>query len=215
MIKLALFILVILFSACSFKAPVNQWQYKSVNAFESYKKNFLSDNDVSAKNDLIRAVGHAKKSSDLTQLARVYLGQCALERSVGLENSCNEYIELEGLVDDKELQSYYHFITKKLKENELNTLPDSYKDFASFYLKGDIQNSIAEIQKIETVSSKLIAATLVKDDMSEKDLEKLLEDVSYHGYKKAVIYLLKLISSKTENQQKIQKLEKKIKILEK
>jgi hypothetical protein len=86
--KILLFIFLLQFNGCSFKTPQNKWQFKSVNAFSAYTKNFLSAKDTLAKDDLKRAVNHAKQSANLSQLARIYLGECALNISVGLKDNC-------------------------------------------------------------------------------------------------------------------------------
>ena len=92
----------LLFSACSFKSPPNQWQFKSTAAFDSYTKNFLSSNDALAKNDLSRAIKHAKQSADLKMLARVYLGECALNISVGIDDNCKDYLNISVERQNKE-----------------------------------------------------------------------------------------------------------------
>ena len=109
--SLILFIAVF-FGACSFKTPPNQWQHKSANAFNTYVKDFMHGEDSLAKSDLKRAIKHAKKSSDLTTLARVYLGKCALNISVGIDDKCEEYKNISHLVEDEELLNYYSVITK-------------------------------------------------------------------------------------------------------
>ncbi|MFT7005397.1 MAG: hypothetical protein ACJAWW_002772, partial [Sulfurimonas sp.] len=103
----------VFFSACSFKSPANQWQYQSSSAFDSYTKNFLSCNNSLAKNDLSRAIKHSKQSADLTMLCKIYLGKCALNISVGLNDSCKEYKNISELVNNKSLDAYYDFITLK------------------------------------------------------------------------------------------------------
>lgn len=214
MIKLVGVFFILFFSACSFKTPPNQWQYKSVNAFESYKKNFLFSQDVLADNDLKRAIEHAKQSSHLVQLAKIYLGKCALNNSLGVQDGCNEFKELDNIVNDKKLHSYYLFITNELTQEDVSDLPSTYKDFAYSYINKDYEDAVKEIFNIEMITSKLIAANFVKNSMSVEDIQKLLDEVSYFGYKKAVLYWLKIKKSKMEDTLKIQKVDKKIKILE-
>ncbi|WP_373071563.1 hypothetical protein [Sulfurimonas sp.] len=214
MIKFSAIFFIMFFSACSFKTPPNEWQYKSVNAYESYKKNFLSSNNSLADSDLKRAVGHAKKSSNLDQLARIYLGKCAINNSVGIEDSCTEFKELESLVDDQTMHSYYLLIVNKLTYDDIENLPDTYKSFAYSYINKDYKQAVKEMFDIQTITSKLIAANIVKSNMSVEDIEKLLEEVSFYGYKKTVVYWLKVMKTKVEDTLKIQKIDKKIKILE-
>jgi hypothetical protein len=214
MIKFFVISFILFFSACSFKTPPNEWQYKSVIAFESYKKNFLSSNDALADNDFNRAVGHAKQSSDLEQLAKIYLGRCAMNNSVGIEDSCSEFKELESLVNDQKLHSYYLLITNNLTEEDLKYLPSIYKDFANSYIRKDYKEAVKEMLDMQTITSKIIAANILKNSMTVEDIEKLLDEVSYFGYKKTVLYWLKIKKSKLEDTRKIKKIDKKIKILE-
>ncbi len=213
MIKIILLFILFFFTACSFSTPPNEWQYKTSNSFELYVKSFLSSKEVLSEGDFKRAVKHAKHSSNLDILAKIYLGRCAIRNSVGIEDSCKEFVELKSLVDSKSLNSYYLFITKKLKIEDVEYLPSAYKDFAQMYLNKNYIHAKKEMFNIEKLSSKLIAANMIKRNMNTKDIEKLLEDISFYGYKKSVLYWLGVLKSKTNDTQKIKKIDKKIKIL--
>jgi hypothetical protein len=213
MIKLFSLFLLVFFTACSFSQPTDEWKYKAINAFESYKKNFLSSQDVSANSDFKRALSHAKKTSNLEHLARLYLSRCALRNSVGLADGCSEYKELSSLVDDKELSSYYNLITKELKQEDIEHLPQIYRGFASALLNKEHKKALKEMQEMEVISSKLITAELIKNSLSVADIEQLLVDASLHGYKKSVLYWLNILKDKTKDTQKSKDIEKKIRIL--
>jgi aryl carrier-like protein len=215
MIKVTLLSIALVFlSACSFKSPPNQWQYKSTSAFDSYTKNFLSSNDALAKNDLNRAIEHAKHSADLTMLSRIYLGKCALNISVGIKDSCQDYKNIAPLVNDKTLEAYYNFITLQLDSIQLLNLNNEYRDFASYiklkqYSKADIQ-----ISKISRPTSKLLSASLMKNNLSSKTRKEILDLASFYGYKKSVLFWLKNIRDNTNDEIKRHNLSKKISILE-
>lgn len=119
MIKITLLLFSLLISGCSFKTPVNEWQYKSSSAFNMYTKDFLTGDETLAKNDLSRAIMHAKKSADLSQLARIYLGECALNISVGVQESCDKYRSISHLVNDDSLDAYYHLIQLSIKKEQI------------------------------------------------------------------------------------------------
>jgi len=176
--SLALFIAVMIFG-CSFKTPPNEWKYKSADAFSSYVKNFMQGEDVLARNDLKRAVKHAKKSADLTPLARVYLGKCALNISVGIVDRCDEYKKISNVVEDEELFNYYGIVTKTSTQN-----PDDILD-------------------TNRATSILLNGALKKDELSSEERAKLLEVASFHGYKKAVFFWLE--ESKKHSEQEAQK----------
>ena len=213
MIKIAFLSLsLLLFSACSFKSPPNQWQYKSTTAFVSYTKNFLSANDSLARNDLSRAIKHAKQSADLKMLARIYLGECALNISVGIDDSCQNYLNITDVVNDNSLKAYYSFITLK-PESSVENLNSQYKDFALLIKKNDFSKANSEILKIQKHTSKLLAAALVKDKLTQSSRYEMIKTASFYGYKKSVLFWLNeaKINSTDKNERK--KLSKKIYIL--
>ena len=213
MIKVILLFTLFFFTACSFSTPPNEWQYKTSNSFELYVKNFLSSKENVAEDDFNRAVKHAKHSSNLDILAKIYLGKCAINNSVGIEDKCMEYVEIESLVESKSLNSYYLFINKKLKKEDIKYLPSVYQDFAYMYLNKNYKQAKQEMFSIEKISSKLIAANMLKKNLNTTDIEKLLEEVSFYGYKKSVIYWLEVLKTKTKETRKINKIDKRIKIL--
>lgn len=183
-------LLVLLFvSSCSLKTPPNQWQYRSASAFNAYTHDFLSGENNLAKNDLARAIRDAKKSANLSTLARIYLGKCALNIAVGIEDSCQEYQNISSLVDDVKLQEYYKFITKKSDVKAKNVL-DMSKD-----------------------SSKLLNGALNKEHLDDTSRKKMLDIASYHGYKKAVLFWLQERLHHSSDAKKRAQLQKKIHIL--
>lgn len=213
MIKITILSLsLLLFSACSFKSPPNQWQYKSTTAFDSYTKNFLSANGSLAKNDLSRAIKHAKQSADLKMLARIYLGECALNISVGIDDGCQDYLNIADVVNDNSLEAYYSFITLKPKYSVKN-LNSQYKDFASLVKNKDFSKANSEILKIQKPTSKLLAASLIKDKLTQQTRYEMINSASFYGYKKSVLFWLSEAKINTTDEDERKKLSKKISIL--
>ena len=211
-----LVILVFSFSACSlpdFKTHPNAWQHKSVNAFSSYTKNFLRSNDEIAKNDLSRAISHAKNSADLTGLARIYLGECALHVSVGNNSTCKQYDEISELVDSNKLDSYKDFLTKNLAKSQIPLLPKNYQDFALHVESSNYTQANKDILDMKRTTSKLLSAALIKDDINIQTINHIIDTASFHGYKKAVIFWLYELKNKIEDNDKKEKITKKIAIL--
>ncbi len=214
MIKMIFLASCLLFiSACSFTSPPNQWRYNSSTAFDSYTKNFLSSNDAMAKNDLYRAIKHAKKSANLKVLARIYLGECALNISVGIEDKCIDYKNISDVVNDKTLDAYYSFITLKLNESQLLHLSNPYKEFASYLNKKEFAKAESEILKTSKSTSKLLCASLMKEDLSSKTRQEMIKVASFHGYKKSVLFWLNEAKKKSTDENERQYLSKKISIL--
>ncbi len=203
----------LLFVGCSFKSEPNVWEYNSAKAFQSYKENFLKGNDLLAASDLKRAVALAKSSDDLTQLASIYLGKCALEIAVGKQSECRAYKQIHDLVTCKKIRNYYLFLQNDTENLDVVFLPKRYQEFASALKKRDYKSANEEIRKIEDPASAMIALSLLGTQATKESLETTLKKVSFYGYKKGVIHLLEEILKKTDdiNEKKI--LQKKIDIL--
>jgi len=210
-----LFILLalIFLSACSFQTPQNQWQYKSSSAFESYKKNFLSNNDVLAKSDLNRAIKHAKQSADFTQLARIYLGVCSLNLANGVKDDCKNYKRVSNLLKSKELESYYKLISNAITQKDIEYLPQEYKEFALSLVEKDYAKANQDILNIQKTTSAFVASALIKEYLQPQTREYILTKASYHGYKKTVLFWLEENLKYTKDEEKIQQIQKKIFIL--
>lgn len=213
--KLLLYALIVIsFSACSFKTPPNEWQYKSANAFDSYTKNFLGANESLAKDDLNTAVQNAKRSADLTPLARIYLGECALNISVGLTDKCNKYKDIADIANNKALDAYFAFLTSSMTNEQINKLPKNYQKFALHAKNSEFAKADNELLNISKPTSLFLAAALIKKDIADETIEEVVKTASFHGYKKVVIFWLNEKKNRTADIDKKNKISKKISILE-
>lgn len=201
------------FLGCSFKTPPNEWQYKSTNAFNSYKKNFLAQNDLMAQNDLNRAINHAKVSANLDLLAHIYLGECALNKSVGINDECKKYSEIRDIVDNKKLNSYYEFINKNIKSSDISSLANEYQSFAKHLQNKEYKKANEDILKMSKATSILLSASLIQNHLTTKTRDYTIDTASFYGYKKAVIFWLKDKKRNTTDKAKKAKISKKISIL--
>ncbi len=204
---------IILFSGCSFSTPPNDWQYKSVNAFNSYTKNFLYSNDKIAKNDLQRAVSHAKNSANLNHLARIYLGKCALNISVGIDDRCQEYKDIKEIINSNTLDAYYDFLLSIITGKQIDKLPKIYQEFAWHMETKNFKKANTDILSMDRATSQILAASLLKNNIDKKSINKVIETASFHGYKKAVIFWLKKLKRITTDKKEVDKINKKISIL--
>ena len=216
MIKYIYFIITLFFiMGCSFKVPQNQWQQKSTNAFNSYRKNFLSANDAIAQSDLKRAIKHAKQSADLTQLARVYLGKCALNISVGMEDSCQDYLAISDLVKSEELNAYYLFITDSIiEENDIDKLPSYYQEYIRNLKDFKYKEVDRDILEMPRVTSTLLCAVLSKEYIDVKTRKRVIKLASFYGYKKVVLFWLNEQKRFTKSKKEKDFINKKILILQ-
>ncbi len=206
-------IFIIFISGCSLKEPANISQYKANNAFRQYQKSFLYDENLLAKSDLKRAIKYAKTDSNLDQLATIYLGECALNISVGLSSGCKEYKNIETLIDNQKLISYYHLINNKIKKDEIQLLPKVYRKFATYLIDNNVNKAFNEILNMEKISSMFISSAIIKDKLSKEDTKKLIKIASFNGYKKSLLFWMKQLKDKTKNYEEKKIIERKILIL--
>lgn len=210
MIKSLLIVFVLLFSACSMEPAPNSWEYKSSSYFESYKKNFLYDKDVLAQADLESALSYAKQGTDATQLASIYLGKCALNIAVGLDDKCIEYQEFEELVSCPKIKNYYKMVQNNFEQIEIEMLPPRYRDFVLSMQKQDVKRANSIIQKMDDPVSQLLTISLLGESVTKETLQKAIEASTFYGYKKGTISLLKKLEIKTDDAKEKELIEKKL-----
>jgi len=206
-------IFLFIFSGCSFQAPQNHNQFKTSSAFSSYINNFLSANDTLAKSDLKRSIQHAKKSADFKALANIYLGECALNISVGIDDSCEKYIKIRDLVGTKTTNAYFNLVTNQLQKKEISHLPEVYQDFALQRYNRAFNSAYEEIQGMQNISSQLISASLIKESLTQHQIETLIKRASFFGYKKSILFWLEELKSSTDDRELKEKITKKISLL--
>jgi hypothetical protein len=210
---LLLLLISFLFLGCSFKETPNKWEYESAAAFDSYKKNFLKQKDSLAKNDLQRAIEHAKSGSDFNNLATIYLGECALHISVGIEEKCQNYLDIKDLTTDKSLEAYYNFITATLTKEQIPLLPVIYQNYVWHVRYMEYPKAQQDIATMTKMSSKFLAAALMKENLDTKMRERMIELASYYGYKRVVLFWLEESKKWTKNKKELELLDRKISIL--
>lgn len=205
--------LLVFFQGCSFKSPLNQWEFNSSSSFSSYSKYFLIDEEELANSELQRAIKYAKQSANLEQLARVYLGACALNISVGKEDKCKDYIKIEEFVSSPELKVYYLMLLNEGQEEQTSYLPKQYQTFIEYKYLKKYDLAFESIKSIKQASSQFIAAKLIKKQIKKSQVKFLINKASFYGYKKIVLFWLNYYYSLESNLKEKEKIAKKIKIL--
>jgi len=206
-------LLSLFFVACSFKTPPNQWEYNSTSAYNSYEKYFLSNQNILAKSYIDTAISTAKQSANLNQLARVYISACALNKSVDEIKYCKEFENIKDLVSQKELQIYFKMLNQKLDETQIEYLPKQYQGFYKDFLSQKYEMAFKNLVNMKRITSKFIAASLIKEYLNKEQIEYLLKIASKYGYKKYVLYWLKISLEKEDNLREKELIRKKIGIL--
>ena len=203
----------VLFNACSFKSPPNKWQQQSATNFSSYTQNFLKDRNSLAKNDLKRAIKNAKVSANLVPLAKIYLGKCALDISVGSKNSCRDYQEIKTLLKNDKLDAYNAFLSLNYNHAQIELLPSQYQEFATALLQKKFHKANTSLISMKKTTSALLASALLKEHIEIKTIDYILNISSHYGYKKSVLYWLKSLKTLLKDKEQIKVIRKKIEIL--
>ncbi len=186
----------LLFVSCSAKNPPYEWRANSALAFASYTQSFLKD-EVIAQGELETAIQSAKSSANLEQLGSIYLGKCALNKAVGISDGCYEYQKIAHLINAPSLDAYYRLLTHR--SISIEALPSHYRAFAQ-------AKTFENLKAISKPTSRLIAASLIKERLTLAQKEEMVQLASQYGYKKAVIFWLQeSLKNSTSTQKSIVK----------
>ncbi len=207
-------IFLLFLAGCANTTPPNQWQYDSSSSFEEFESSYLKGDFELARDFLQKAIKSAKSSSNLETLASIELSRCALRVGLFKPIKCRKYRELEPLIESKSLKSYAKLLKKSLQQEDVKYLPKQYRDFGKALLEEDYPRANSIVARIKSPTSQMVAGALIKDNLSYKNIEKIVNKLSFYGYRVAVLRWLKFQISKTTEKEKRAILKKKLKILE-
>ena len=208
-----IFISLLLFQACSSPQPNNRWQYQATSSLHAYTKHYLEGNTLRAKADLAHAREEASKSVQLHTLIDIELSVCATNISVLEADPCDKAFDLLALDPDPTQKAYLDLLSNQLSSSQVKDLPQQYQDFATFLLANNIDEINDKIQYIEPISSRVLASALIKDQLTNKNIQELTDTLSYYGYKTALLAWLKFQIQKEDDLEKKEKLMAKLKVL--
>lgn len=199
-------------SGCMGTPPKNEWQLKAISAFNGYKIYYLEDKIGLAQHDLQRAKELAKQGTDLKTLARLELAQCAVQIGVLEATHCEEYQTVAHLYQDAELNAYFRFLQQQTQRADVALLPSQYYPFATQLLDGIISSDQLEqtLVKINNLESRLIAAALVRDKLSANFVRQLIQQTSFHGYKRASLQWMQHLTQITPSADEANRLQQTI-----
>lgn len=217
--KTALFNLIfllffVILSGCApMPEPKNKWQYDAVSAIHKFKTHFLQNQLDRAKADLSHARDFASQSAHLQTRIDVELSACAMQLGVLQATECKEAAALLALDSDSHQLAYLHLLTSRLTENEITLLPKQYRSFAQSLLSKDTKEINDTLKKITPVSSRLIASALSINTINDKNIQGLIDELSYHGYKNPLIAWMHVQMNKEKDPAKKARLKAKLEVL--
>ncbi len=194
--------MVLVIGGCTPQPLPNRWQYQSTNGYKNFERYYLEDKTLYAAVEFDRARAYASQSADLTTLARIELSRCALKAGMLEPFECKEYVLLDPLVADRELEAYHAFLSRSITQEWVSSLPPQYREIASLYVKGEFKEADRTLLAIEPLTSRLIAASVMAEKLDDATIEQIVADASYHGYKRAVIVWLGLLIERTKEEQR-------------
>ena len=136
-----------------------------------------------------------------------------LHVSVLEDDDCKKYKELDDLVTSDELRSYSLFLQNKITKDDIKNLPSRYQDFSEYVQKKEYKNAQKELEKMDDIVSKMVAASLIREYLDPKSIKNIIDEASFYGYKKAVINWMKFYETKVTDSTERDLINKKLKIL--
>lgn len=212
-IGLCLLSLIFYITACSNPQPENKWQYDAVLMSEKHKKHFLQDNLIAARLDLNHARKFASRSAELRTLIDIELQACAMKIASLEVDQCERAAELLSLQSNDSQNAYLNLLLSKISTETIEYLPTQYQSFAEVFIGGDkilINKSLA---KIRPLTSRLIASSLYKESIDDINIQELIDELSYRGYKRPLLAWLNQQMQREEDSQERERLRAKIQVL--
>ncbi len=198
-------------SGCMGTPPKNEWQLKAISAFNGYKIYYLEDKIGLAQHDLKRAKELAKQGTNLKILAQLELAQCAVQIGVLEATPCEKYQTVTRLYQDAELNAYFRFLQQQTQRADIALLPSQYHSFARQQINGNTSDQLEQtLIKINNLESRLIAAALVRDKLSANFVRQLIQQTSFHGYKRASLQWMQHLAQITPSADEANRLEQTI-----
>ncbi len=191
-------IFIILFAGCSFKINEKyKYRVNASNSFESYKRYYLKGETRLASIALKRALHSAKSGTDVNAIAKIYLGECAMHNALLIKDRCEQYTSIKQLIPNNKLDGYYNLLQNDIGNISTKYLPSQYKIFIENLKNKNYKNAFKSIQSMQTVSSKLIAASIMKNKLTKKEIKYIIKVSSSVGYKHATLRWYELLKKKS------------------
>lgn len=199
--------------ACSTSKPENGWQYEATRMSKNYQNNFLQNKTLRASLDLKHARELAKRSANLEPLINIELTACGMEISALNTSECTEASKLLRLQANDEQQAYLHLLLLQIQLDEIKYLPQQYQSFTRSLLNKDDLSINKEIASMKPFSSKLIASSLSKELLNDENIDQLIQELSFKGFKRPLLSWLRFQMDKEKDKVKKAHLKAKIDVL--
>jgi len=208
------FVIVFFFaSACSSPVPKNKWQHDAAGFCHDYQEHFLQGKDLRAKLDLSHAKKSATQSAQLKTLIDIELTVCAMKISNLDTTACPKAEELLTIEPEPSQSAYLDLMRSQPTTQSQAYLPSQYQDFAKALSSQDSLKINQSLSSIEPLSSRLLASSLSREYINTKNIQELINALSYRGYKKPLLSWLAFQMNAEQDPHEKARLKAKIDVL--
>jgi len=109
--------------------------------------------------------------------------------------------------------AYLHLLQSLRQDKEIKYLPERYRAFALAMIEADPAKINTRLASIRPLSSRHVASALAQDDLDDENIQELITELSYHGYKNPLLAWLNVQVQKETDPQKKVRLKAKISVL--
>lgn len=198
------------------QAPVPDWQQNTAAALDRYRMSLLAGDRNAAAGDFREALREAKRGGDISQLATVYLTQCALQQALLEFDSCPDYRALASLGTTAAHQAYFDWLQAAPALPDVPLLPAAYRELALHLEEKNPQAIHRIVSRIDTPVSRLIACgTVVKTGRADPALLQLaIETAARQGWKSAHLVYRKQLADVLEKAGRVEEAHQQRRLIE-
>jgi hypothetical protein len=176
-----------------------------------YQEMMLKGDSFQASYYLKDAIKEAQNDVSLRSLAIVYLGECAMQKAMGLKTQCQSYESLKNLFKDSKFEAYKAMLLSQKVKN-----PADLHKYQSFYEALEAKSvTLSDIKSLDTIYAQAIAARLVyeKGQITKDMLAFMIEQASSENLKGLMLVWLDIAKDMAAGEEKI-RLDQKIRLLQ-
>ncbi|OPY88665.1 MAG: hypothetical protein A4E71_00324 [Smithella sp. PtaU1.Bin162] len=206
--------------ACGSSQPIPQWKDTSFRQLETYKVNFLTDQEDATEPHFAKAKKAASSNNNLLLLSTVYLTKYALHTAALEEFDDSDFLRMEKLHPHAANRAYYNLLKGDFHAVEVKLLPPIYSKLLPFMAQKNLSAANREFASMNDSLSVLIACGIwVKHLPYDDSIVKLAIDIAAaNGWRRPLwAYLTTLQQYYLDHQEttKAQNIKERLELLKK
>lgn len=209
--RISVFLLVLLLSACSSGPTVPDWKIDTQTAMERYTQYYLEGRSKLALASFNKARSASAATADINAVAHLELVRCGVAMAALDSSPCTGYTSLASTnpVD----ANYYHFLIGDWRLLNAKILPSSYQ---TMVVPGSVAESNARISQISDPLSRLIAISVnvVRQQYDNQTLDIAINTASEQGWRRPLLAYLLVQEKNSANPTQQQLIRARIELLQ-